>query len=148
MSTWYMRQSTIVCPTRSYIYCFAAGRDTFKMVKFNVLQNNRVFMTWLGIYSNRLTDPANEFFKSISTYLILAAMANTVILSVMQIYDPSSDFTSKLDAILGAFGMSQAIGVFLNARLKMKMVKELHIKLQSLVDEGLCSFLTYREYFS
>lgn len=33
-----------------------------KMTKFKVLKQNKTYMTHLGIYSDRLNEPKNEFF--------------------------------------------------------------------------------------
>lgn len=110
------------------------------MVKFKVLQTNQVFMTSLGIHSKHLTEPSNEFFKSIISYLILAALIYSLILSIAQIYVSWSDVTSRLSAMLMAFCACQAIGMFLSIGLNMKKVKELHLQLQAIVDDGLFTF--------
>lgn len=106
------------------------------MKKFNILQSNHLLMTPFGLYSDRLTEPTNEFFKSIGAYFVLTATMLTVIASIIGI-TKSVDYRFILDAILIVIAMTASFFVFLTAGMKMKEIKELHLRLQSVIDTGM-----------
>lgn len=106
------------------------------MVKFKVLKNNLKYMTHLGIYSDNLTEPTNEFFESISSYYVLISIILAFTASAVFILKNSSDVKPSLGAMKICVGVVQCGGMFLGIGLKMIKVKALHLKLQSIVDEG------------
>lgn len=112
-----------------------------KMTKFNVLQVNKEYMLRLGIYSNNLTEPTNEFLKSLGTFLIVGAAMHSIISSTVHIFLGSSDFMSILDSVLIIFAIGQSLCVYINIGIKMKQIKVLHLKLQSIVNGSKKEFL-------
>lgn len=107
------------------------------MEKFQVLRNNQIYMSWLGIYSYRLTELTGEFFKSISTYCIFVALISVVITSWLYCIEHwSDDVKSALDAFKIVFSALQCIGMYLSIGLKMIQIKMIHLKLQRIVDES------------
>lgn len=107
------------------------------MEKFDVLRTNRVFMKLFGLYSNRLTEPTNEFFKSIGAHLVLITCLLTVIASIVGILDLEvATYRFMLDAILIIIAMSASFVFFLSVGIKMKHIKAVHLQLQSIVDTG------------
>lgn len=70
------------------------------MEKIQVLKYNQAYMAWLGIYSYRLTEPTNEFFKSIvAWFFMFDSFVMIIISSVLYIIKYMSD----INAALGAF---------------------------------------------
>lgn len=108
-----------------------------KMETFQVLKMSQAFLSRLGIYSYRLTEPINEFFSSFSTYYILCNLTFTLISSTTFIYQSSCELKITLQLWLIIIGAIQCSGMYLNIGLKMRQVKVLHLKLQEIVDVGL-----------
>lgn len=113
------------------------------MAKFKVLKNNQKYMTHLGIYSNNLTKPTNEFFNSIISYYFVTLMAVTLAASVAFILKNPSDVKPSLGALKICFAVFQCVGMFLGIGLKMIKVKNLHLELQGIVDEGNLNLFFY-----
>lgn len=106
------------------------------MAQFEVLESNRKLKIWLGIYSNRLTEPTNEFFNSIATYYILFhALTILIATCAAVIFKEESQFEIASDAAVVAIAGFQFGGMFLSTGLKMKKIKFLHLTLQRTVDQ-------------
>lgn len=106
------------------------------MVKFEVLKTNKSLMYSLGIHSNRLSEPTSEFSTSIKAHYFLFILFFCCLLpSLMFIHENMTQFELTLDALLIIIATTQSGGMFLNVGLQMKTVKQLHLKLQSIVDE-------------
>lgn len=103
------------------------------MPKLDVLRLNQDFMAQLGIHSK---EPTNQFYRSPRVYLILGALVSGIISSTLDMFNNSSNFTRKLDAILMIVALSQAVGMFLNYGLKMTKINALYLEFQSIVDKG------------
>lgn len=99
-----------------------------------ILKNNQTLMSWLGISSHRLTEPTNEFFKSIGTYYILLAVFFIFIISSAYTQAVSSNFTTVIQAWLLIVAGLQSGGMFISVGLQMKNIKILHLKLQGIVN--------------
>lgn len=107
------------------------------MPKFNVLQNNQSLMAKLGIYSYRLKEPTNEFYKSLSTYYMLICIVTCSIgSSVAYVIQNISQFSSVLETCKILIISVQYAGMFLNFGLQMKKIKALHLHLQGIVNKG------------
>lgn len=94
--------------------------------RIEVLKYNQIFMSWIGIYSYRLTEPTNEFIKSKIAFLFVTTVS----------YTDVAEFQVVLVAVAVIIGAAQTGGAYTNVGLKMKQVKVLHLKLQEIVDEG------------
>lgn len=105
------------------------------MAKFNVLKINQMYMARIGIYSYRLTEQTNEFYKSIAAYYICFFLIGLSISTCVFVFENLSNFNEATVAILSAIGGLQAVGMFISIGLKMKKVKVLHLKLQEIVDK-------------
>lgn len=69
------------------------------MATFKVMKYNQILMRYLGIHSNRLTEPTNEFFKAPVTYFVLSILCTFTISScAMFAYKNFSQFGNALDA--------------------------------------------------
>lgn len=105
------------------------------MAKFQVLQSNQAFMAKLGLYSYRLTEPTND--SSFITFFMIFYMATfNVSASAAWIFLNFDQLVPVLDTCRAIIVSLQAIGMFINASLKMKTVKKLHRLLQHIVDKG------------
>lgn len=107
------------------------------ITKFKVLKYNQSLMAKLGIHSYRSNDPSNEFFRSPVIYVvsfILAAFSITS--SLVFAYNNRSQFDATLEAIYIVIAALQAGGMYFSVGLKIKKVKILFKKLQTIVDEG------------
>lgn len=113
--------------------CEVAART---MSKFKVLRYNQAFMAELGIYSHRLTEPTNEFFNCRVTYTILGCLLVAILSNCVLVYIDSTNSKSTLESVVLIVTSFQAFGAYLNIGLKMKKMKELHLKLQEISDEG------------
>ena len=106
-----------------------------QMAKLHVLKYSQWLMSKLGIYPYRLTDPPNEFFKSILTYYIFfVSICLTVCCSVafMNVHWP--DFERISCSFMIACSGIQTAGMFFCFGLQLKNVKSVHLKLQEIVD--------------
>lgn len=105
--------------------------------KFKVLGYNQAFMSRLGIHSQNLIEPSNEFFKSPVSYVILFVILVFVIISsAMYMFKNFTDFELAIQAFVVVIAGIQTGGMFISIGLKMKTVKMFHIKLQEFVDKG------------
>lgn len=94
-------------------------------------------MAWLRIYSHRLNEPSNEFFKSFIPYFILfCAIVCDMTSSAMFILKHLSEFLVILDPCFIVISGFQSGGMYLCAGVKLNQIKRLHLKLQEIVDEG------------
>lgn len=109
----------------------------FKMAKFKVLKYNQTLMSWQGIHSMNLTQPTNEFHRSLSSYYIAFTLFAFVITSAVRIYGywPAIELILKPCSV--AFGGVQCVGMFISIGLQMKRIKALHLELQRIIDEGI-----------
>lgn len=117
------------------------------MAKFKVLERNRALMGAIGIYSNHLIEPTNDFCESFSTYFILFHVIFYIISFSVITLKTVSDFGAALQACLCVITGIQCGGMFLSIGLKMIKVKTLHLKLQKIVDEVYLSSVFSYEYF-
>lgn len=109
----------------------------YNMNKFRVLKRSQDFMARLAINSHHLSDPTNEFFRSIAAYYIIF---------FIYIVDVGSHWAviyknwPEINLILLPFSISSAAlqcgGVYLSIGFQMKRIKALHIELQTIVNEG------------
>lgn len=107
--------------------------------RIEVLKYNQIFMSLIGIYSYRLTEPTNEFIKSKTAYLFVTTVIAGILMSIAYIlvnYTDVAEFQVALVAVAVIIGAAQTGGAYTNVGLKMKQVKVLHLKLQEIVDEG------------
>lgn len=108
------------------------------MSNLKILEYNQAYMTKIGIYSYRLTNPSNEFFSSFMSYFILLnGTLFTIISSAVFVYKHLSEFQIALETCLILIAGIQSCGAFFCIGLKMKQMKLLHLKLQAIVDEGI-----------
>lgn len=113
-----------------------------KMAKIHVLKNNQIFMTPLGIYSYRLTEPINEFYTSFAPYYIefFVLIFLTFSTAVFTLQNVAQIDLALQNVSLFTAGI-QCAGMFINIGAKMKTVKLFHLKLQDIVDAGIVSEL-------
>lgn len=108
------------------------------MAKFKVLKYSQAYMTRLGIYSNRLNEPTNEFFKTnwLSYYMpIMMSVGFTA--SVAFVLKYPTDIKPALGALKIGIAAAQCAGMFVGIGIKMIKVKALHLELQRIVDKGI-----------
>lgn len=106
------------------------------MSKIKVLKHNQTYMSWLGIYSYRLTEPTMESHKYILAYHNLIFPIFSIVSSAVFVYENPSELQAVLETILVMIALYQAECTFLNTALQMKNIKLLHLKLQDVVDQG------------
>lgn len=106
------------------------------MQKLKVLQYNKGFMTFFGIYSSNLMKPTNEFFKSSIVYILFGMVGLCISLSALGIYENQLKFKLVLDALLTLISGIQCGGMFINLGLGMEKIRIFHLKLQKIVDQG------------
>lgn len=105
------------------------------MAKYKVMAYNQLAMSWVGIHSQNLHEPTNEFFKSIGAYYVLfCAMSFTIISSAVFVYRHASNFELISEPCLIVIAGIQNVGMFTSIGFNVKQIKILHIKLQKIVD--------------
>lgn len=96
-------------------------------------------MVWLRIYPYPVTAdpmPTNDFFKSITTYCISFNILAFIVSSAVFLYQHASDAVTALPTVMVIVGSFQVLGMFLCAGCKLDKVRELHRKLQAIVDQA------------
>lgn len=105
--------------------------------KFKVLLYNKTLMSYIGINSERLTEPSNEFFRSVGTYYVLFCALFLDVISIgLYILENVSQFSQIFQTFIVFIGGIQHGGMILSIGLNLKKVKLLHLTLQGIVDEG------------
>lgn len=111
------------------------------MVKFQVLQHNRRFLS--TIFRTNVEDTNDPRMKSaakFSTWIPLQLMlfiicsASSVVSCAVRMFDSSYDFTNRLDAFFLLIALSQMIAVFINMGVNMQKIVALFQTLQAVVD--------------
>lgn len=114
------------------------------MADFKVFAYNQAIMTRLGIYSHRLSEPTDIFFKSFVPYFNLSFLGINIIFCGVLIFRGWPNLDLILEPLLIIIAAVQSGGMFLSVGLNVESVKLLHLSLQKVVDdEGSCSFLNY-----
>lgn len=109
------------------------------MAKFKVLKYNQVLMSWQGIHSMNLAEPTNEFLRSPSSYYVTFTLFAFVVSSAVRIHGYWPEIALILKPCSVAFGGVQCVGMFICIGSQMKCIKTLHLELQRIIDEGICS---------
>lgn len=110
------------------------------MAKFKVLKYNQMLMSWQGIHSHRLSEPTNEFHRSLSSYYVVFTLFAFVIASAVRIHSYWPEVEPILKPCSVAFGGVQCVGMFISIGLQMNRIKALHLELQRIIDKGEKSF--------
>lgn len=103
-----------------------------------MLKYNQTLMSWQGIHSMNLTEPTNEFHLSPASYYVTFTLFAFVITSAVRIYGYWPEIELILKPCSVAFGGVQCVGMFICIGCQMKNIKALHLKLQRIIDEGIC----------
>lgn len=107
------------------------------MGKLKVLESIQAYMVRIGLHSYNLTEPNNEFFRSIGAYYILSTSVLVLILSsAVYVFKNVSDFEDVSEPLFVILAGVQIVCIFSSVGLNMKTIKGLQIELQALVDEG------------
>lgn len=107
-------------------------------IKMKTLENNQFYMCLLGISSTRLTEPTNEFLQSINSYIILFGLAGLLFTcSIVSTIIHIDNIILALRTLVLIIGATQCIGSFVCIGLKMKEVKQIFLKVQHHVDNGI-----------
>lgn len=102
-----------------------------------VLKYNQFYLTLLGISSNRLTEATNEFWKSLSSYVMLIGLVIVMFMgTLIYVFQNMYHLTLALRAILLICASLQCAGSYTSIGLKMKKVKRLQLQIQEFVDNG------------
>lgn len=106
------------------------------MSKFKVLEYNQSVMARIGIHSHHLYTPTNDFFKTFVSLYILFTITFFIFGSIVFICINWPQYDIISEPCLIAVGCVQVGGMFLGIGLKMKKVKQLHLRLQEMMDES------------
>lgn len=102
-----------------------------------VLKSSVNYLTALGICSQRLTEPTNEFLKSFPAYISLLAYLGPIIpASIVFIFRNYHDFQASVKSVLVLSGGFAALGTFVSMGINMRTVKRLCNEFQALTDRG------------
>lgn len=108
------------------------------MTKFKVLKYNQSFMAKLGVHSYDLNEPKNEFFRSPSAFCIVLILCVFSITSTgFYAYENIMRFEAALQGLFVLIAAFQCLGMFVAVGLKKRQVKDVQLKLQHMIDEGM-----------
>lgn len=117
------------------------------MVTFNVLESNQAYMAWLGIYPRNFDDPTNDFFKSFGCFYVLITLTISFCGSTAFIEKNwSVDLITTLEAFKIFMATLQCGGSFVNIGLNLNKIRDVHMALQQLVNEGKQVHFHHNEY--
>lgn len=107
------------------------------MEKIQVLKFSQIVLAPIGLYSYRLTEPINEFYTSFAAYYILFfEIVFLTIATGVFVFVNVSDIALALQTCSLVVGGIQGAGMFFSVGSNMLIAKDLHIKLQEIVDKG------------
>lgn len=106
------------------------------MAKFSVHKYNQIYMAALGIHSFKLHEPAVELFKKWFPYYALIVSAFATGSSFMFLYKNAHEVKEALESLKIVAGGFQSTVCFFVVGFQLKKIKELHLKLQEIVDTG------------
>lgn len=102
-----------------------------------VLEESLHLLNRLGICSDRLNEPTNEFLQSVTGIVYLSCFLGPVItFSATYIYQNTSNTEAAINALLGVTAGSAGLGGFLTLGSKMKSVKLLYREILAMVKRG------------
>lgn len=103
----------------------------------NILQYNQFYLNLLGLSSHRLMEPTSEFLKTQNCYVLLFGLGGLMLptSALFGIYN-INNITLALKSILMLCACVQCLGSYISIGLKMKKVKQIHLKIQDFVDNG------------
>lgn len=104
--------------------------------RIEVLKNNQLLMTWIGIYSHSPTNQNLKAFHTYAAYYMHIICIFGILFSTIFVLDNPSDFQEVLEALLVIVAASQGYGSYLTVGSKLREVKSLHFKIQEIVDES------------
>lgn len=104
--------------------------------RIEVLRNNQLWMSWIGIYSHSPTNQNLKAFRTYVAYYMLFHMTTGISFSAIFVHDNPSDFQGVLEALLVIVAASQGYGCYVTVGSKLKEVKSLHFKIQGIVDKS------------
>lgn len=116
------------------------------MAKFKVLETIQYNMGLMGIYPRNMIDSTVNVFKSIEYFTIISAMVMNTLVCGAFIYKNPSDFQAILETLIVIFASSQSTGVYLSFGKNFYKVKDLHLKLQEIVDKSTFYFLNFIKF--
>lgn len=107
------------------------------MQKIQVLKFSQIALTPIGIYSRRLLEPTNEFYTSFAAYyIIFFEIVFLTIATAVFVFVNVSDTAVALQTCGLVVGGIQGAGMFISVGVNLLIVKDLHLKLQEIVDKG------------
>lgn len=106
-----------------------------KLKAFSVLEYHKFALTKLGIYRSASQNKNNVFFKSFVSYYVSIVLFTFIITGLAFVHENISDITIALRALVFIIGVIQALCMFHCYGIKVSKIKDVHIKLQEIIDE-------------
>lgn len=102
-----------------------------------VFEYNQKWLIWLGLSSNRLHEPTNDFYKSINAYIMLITMTISMpICGTYGLYRSRGYLEEMFQAFYIVSAGIQCVGSYMAVGNNMKLVKSLINDLQTISDNG------------
>lgn len=124
---------------KTFFNQFCSLKVTFwnHITKMKVLQYNQYYLNVLGLSSDRLTEQTDEFLKTMNCYVLLFGLGGllfpcSAIFGINHVYN----IKLALKSLLLVCGCLQCVGSYISIGIKMKKVKQMHLKIQDYVDNG------------
>lgn len=113
------------------------NQNIAKMEQYTVLANMENVMKRLRIYTDRLSDLSDDFFNSIATHFNLVNMIIFIVTSALFVFQSTTQLIDALRTVMVVIGSIQSLGMFITFGMKIVQVKQLHLKLQNIVDQSI-----------
>lgn len=102
-----------------------------------VLEKSQIDLARLGIYVLQTIEPSNRFYKFSPNFYIFVLIAVSILASGGYVFENiHTNVRLALNACIMVISTFQWLGMYFGIRLEMCQIKNLHRKLQSIVDKG------------
>lgn len=105
-----------------------------------VFKHNQLWLTWLGIGSQRLHEPTNDFFTTINAYVMIVSMVvSMLICGTYAMFLSLDDLERLFQAFYIVSAGVQCVGSYLSIGNNMILVKSVMNEVQRISDSGGCA---------
>lgn len=109
-----------------------------------VLEKSQIDLARLGIYVHQTIESSNQFYKFGPNPYIFVLIAVSIVASAGYVIENiHTNVRPALNACIMVISTFQWLGMYFGIRLKMSQIKNLHRKLQAIVDKGKISIASY-----
>lgn len=105
-------------------------------MKFKALRLSIAYLSFFGIFSQRLSERTNEFLKTFNSIFFFFGFIWMVSGSTAYLYYNYTDLIDALNALLALLAGGIGFGVYISLGVNMKTMKDLYNEFQQLINKG------------